>query len=275
MEIVLPRLVSVIFFSVMGFIWNCATGGNVSLALSFLLRGKCHESLYSMLCPHWIVGIVLPLPAVLHDGSIVSWTFFSLSVVVPYSLHFIYHNRTNEELRQYPIICYPHRRNNVIGRNDLNNERINTDTKFKSKSEFDDLLIYKMVRSSDDLDDSEQISTTKNSETISVSSFRMNHPKADLYTRLQNWSQWQWNFSSSSARETSVRLCAICLDEYKVGDTIAYSKNPNCHHEFHKYCILELLEMGKERKQGDCPICRNSYYEFLPDVELGKPTVVP
>jgi hypothetical protein len=53
----------------------------------------------------------------------------------------------------------------------------------------------------------------------------------------------------------SVQLCSICLDEYKVGDEIAYSKNDECYHAFHKDCIIEWL-----LKHGDsCPICRNKF----------------
>jgi hypothetical protein len=49
-------------------------------------------------------------------------------------------------------------------------------------------------------------------------------------------------------------FCTICYEEYVVGDDIAWSKNDQCHHEFHKHCIIGWLE-----RHDHCPICRNVY----------------
>ena len=269
-------LVMMFFF----FIWNFFIGGQVTLILSFLLRGKCHESAAILICPHWLVGFIVPVGMIssAHStkGRIFGILIVFVSVVVPYTFFFIYHNRTNEELRQHPLICLSCRRNNTIGNEYPDNDSDQIQVESKIKDELDDLLIYKKVRSSHDFDDIEQSSNTKNSDdgetTLHVVSFRTNHPKTDLYIRPTELSKSCPHSSAvnpSSVPVVSVKLCAICLDEYKVGDTIAYSKNPNCHHEFHKECIFRVLQLGKHRKEGDCPICRNSYYDFLQDVELG------
>ena len=50
--------------------------------------------------------------------------------------------------------------------------------------------------------------------------------------------------------------CSICLDSYQVGDEIGWSRNPNCHHLFHKKCIIEWLQ-----RQEHCPLCRHPFYK--------------
>ncbi len=52
----------------------------------------------------------------------------------------------------------------------------------------------------------------------------------------------------------SVQICNICLEEYKVGEKIGWSKNDECYHAFHKDCIIEWLA-----NHDECPICRNKY----------------
>lgn len=47
--------------------------------------------------------------------------------------------------------------------------------------------------------------------------------------------------------------CALCLDDYCVGDEVVWSSCPECKHVFHKECFLSWLSKGKKR----CPICRN------------------
>jgi hypothetical protein len=50
-----------------------------------------------------------------------------------------------------------------------------------------------------------------------------------------------------------LKVCSICSKEYVVGDDIAWSKNDQCHHVFHKDCIVKLLDEGHTK---NCPICR-------------------
>lgn len=52
----------------------------------------------------------------------------------------------------------------------------------------------------------------------------------------------------------SIQICNICLEEYKVGEDIGWSRNDECHHAFHKDCIMEWLA-----NHDDCPICRKKY----------------
>jgi len=48
--------------------------------------------------------------------------------------------------------------------------------------------------------------------------------------------------------------CALCIDEYEVGDTIVWSHDTTkCSHVYHKDCLLEWLTKGKKH----CPVCRS------------------
>lgn len=49
----------------------------------------------------------------------------------------------------------------------------------------------------------------------------------------------------------SSKSCAICLESYKDGDEIAYSRNKQCAHYFHLDCISDWL-----RCRDECPVCR-------------------
>ena len=48
--------------------------------------------------------------------------------------------------------------------------------------------------------------------------------------------------------------CDICLLEYRVGETVAWSPNLQCSHSYHEDCILDWLV-----RKPTCPNCRNNY----------------
>jgi len=54
----------------------------------------------------------------------------------------------------------------------------------------------------------------------------------------------------SAAQSTNRAACAICILDYKAGDTLKIL--PNCHHAFHKDCIVPWLT----ERSGHCPLCR-------------------
>lgn len=55
---------------------------------------------------------------------------------------------------------------------------------------------------------------------------------------------------SPSAAHSNRASCAICILDYKAGDTLKVL--PNCHHVFHKDCIIPWLT----ERSGHCPLCR-------------------
>jgi hypothetical protein len=69
--------------------------------------------------------------------------------------------------------------------------------------------------------------------------------------------------SSSTDSDNLVACCCICLEPYRVGDIVAWSKNSteNCLHVFHKDCIYLWLE---NPKHDDCPSCRSSILQPIP-----------
>jgi len=54
--------------------------------------------------------------------------------------------------------------------------------------------------------------------------------------------------------DNNSNMCDICLDTYTVGDEVCWSPNPECHHAFHKDCILDWLQ-----SHFTCPCCRRNY----------------
>ena len=50
------------------------------------------------------------------------------------------------------------------------------------------------------------------------------------------------------------KLCSICVEEYKEGDDIAWSKNEICSHVYHTECIVAWL-----MNHSNCPLCRNDF----------------
>lgn len=56
--------------------------------------------------------------------------------------------------------------------------------------------------------------------------------------------------SPSTAQSNNKASCAICILDYKAGDTLKIL--PDCHHVFHKDCIVPWLT----ERSGHCPLCR-------------------
>jgi hypothetical protein len=57
--------------------------------------------------------------------------------------------------------------------------------------------------------------------------------------------------------------CSICLERYKAGETICWSKTNECDHIFHSKCIQQwMIQNGNDH----CPLCRTNLmsYHFVP-----------
>ncbi len=50
--------------------------------------------------------------------------------------------------------------------------------------------------------------------------------------------------------------CSICLDDFKVDESVAQSSNSVCHHLFHEECIILWLSA---RRDAFCPYCRRPF----------------
>jgi hypothetical protein len=72
--------------------------------------------------------------------------------------------------------------------------------------------------------------------------------------------------------------CAICLEEYKEGESIAWASNPKCIHCFHEECFVEAFttrlakdeECNQASSSWSCPMCRQCFLST--DVEAPKST---
>jgi hypothetical protein len=65
------------------------------------------------------------------------------------------------------------------------------------------------------------------------------------------------NFSSRSTKANSKPECSICLDGYKTGETICWSKTNECDHIFHQGCIVAWMV-----DNDVCPLCRTNLMAF-------------
>jgi hypothetical protein len=223
--------VSLVFPGMYFLVWNGIVACPTIMAFSMLFRGKCDESKMILLCPLWLLGIwgiLVPIYfGLAYCGVSGALALGFVDVILPYSCW---------------AICF----------------REENDDSNKTK----EILILKKVVSQDDL----------MVEKDADESFRFNHPKSDLVIQRQRESNWLNKKSEAFTSESknpngnaemenvststtnSVQLCAICLEVYKVGQDIGWSRNPLCHHAFHKECILESL-----KARNSCPMCRNSY----------------
>jgi hypothetical protein len=80
--------------------------------------------------------------------------------------------------------------------------------------------------------------------------------KDDLFVESMRSLRGAMNIKTDRSTSSlySPKSCPICIEEYKVGDQIGWSRNTECHHAFHLDCILDWL-----MDNDDCPMCRRDY----------------
>lgn len=52
----------------------------------------------------------------------------------------------------------------------------------------------------------------------------------------------------------SPKTCSICIEDYKEGEDVCWSRSDDCPHVFHLPCMMDWL-----MKNNDCPLCRADY----------------
>ena len=94
-------------------------------------------------------------------------------------------------------------------------------------------------------DDSKVEDLEKQQEPVSVS-LKGQHPA--------NQEEDIVDYFGIEAQRDRGTACDICLLEYRVGETVAWSPNLQCSHSYHEDCILDWLV-----RKPTCPNCRNNY----------------
>jgi len=77
---------------------------------------------------------------------------------------------------------------------------------------------------------------------------------SQLTTSLRN----SLGSSAASMELYTTKSCFICLERYKVGESIVWSKNKECCHSFHENCMVRWLI-----DHDDCPLCRKDYLKIV------------
>ena len=81
-----------------------------------------------------------------------------------------------------------------------------------------------------------------------------------------NCDEIDFSMATNGKIQSISNCCAICLDRYSVGQTIAWSTT--CQHAFHLECIIASLAMRlkkSNRTELPCPICRQPFCYFPRD----------
>lgn len=244
-------------------VWNCAMANTIVSAVRMAFQGD-YSGLPIFCCPHWLIGIVVPVLA----GYSVGWSFLALSVlltiVIPYSFAVVILQTRGG--RQESSDNHPEIVEEVLATNDRNSmerrasvlaqiddflSRYGGSADAKERWDFDEeivdngfLIVKKAIRESKDA--KKAVSKDKKNPSYRAA----NVPKTDIYLPPAESGSSR---SSPSSRENEFS-CAICLEEYQDGEAIAWSKNKACHHAHHHKCLLKWLA-----DHEDCPSCRRPY----------------
>merc|ERR1712045_190567 len=62
------------------------------------------------------------------------------------------------------------------------------------------------------------------------------------------------NTTSREGENVDTLCCPICLDDFRIGDEVCWSKNEKCLHIHHLDCMMNWL-----MDHDDCPLCRQEF----------------
>mmetsp|Transcript_651 Transcript_651/g.1560 ORF Transcript_651/g.1560 Transcript_651/m.1560 type:complete len:358 (-) Transcript_651:26-1099(-) len=63
--------------------------------------------------------------------------------------------------------------------------------------------------------------------------------------------------------------CPICLEQYKVGETVVWSSNSSCRDYFHERCIISWLSKRRGGSDARCPCCRQHFVDDIFRAQAG------
>lgn len=141
---------------------------------------------------------------------------------------------------------------------------VNTASMDNNNSTFGSLcLILPIATGSKDRSDVEKGETTGQSNDDDEDTFvdceKADNTNSDCQTSNYDFpSRIEKKLKSTTAAQTRVvgGTCAICLENYKVGDVVNWSPNPSCTHVFHEECIMKCFTTSG---RSSCPVCRHCF----------------
>jgi len=91
---------------------------------------------------------------------------------------------------------------------------------------------------------------------------RVKHVKQQIVTKRVVTCQHNDSYDKDNNNDNNKRVCAICLEEFKLNDLVSWSKqntkNTVCNHVFHHRCILPWIV----QHSSTCPCCRCEYVTY-------------
>ena len=139
-----------------------------------------------------------------------------------------------------------------VGPNDLGENEIDNGTKVETVEEESenggDSFVDKIEEEgATTLNGDEETANEKSPKEVEVEPIP---PQADV-SEEEELAEDYFGISDPQDRGTT---CDICLLEYQVGDTVAWSPNLECRHTYHRDCVLDWLV-----RKPTCPNCRHDY----------------
>jgi hypothetical protein len=229
-----PTGAMLVIFSAFFICWNCMLAGPVLEGLWDIFHLRCTETVAILICPHWLIGILIPASLGYFTMGIGgSFLLTGICVGLPYGFVMLCRHRewsnpastatTPDSTTEEPVDV-----ESGIDPNSL--------TEIERRAYLERTLKFTKV-----------VEGSIRDTTEAEKSFRTEHPKSDIVVPRKCWEDHE----ASSTRDAN---CPICFEDYMENDSICWSPNPSCHHSFHKDCVIDWLMNNTE-----CPVCRRSY----------------
>jgi len=232
-------------FIPMGFflLWNALLCVPTIQAFSVILRGECNAEVIPsgvfLLCPHWLIGIVVPMGAArVYGVGVTGYAILSVAFAIPYSVGIVWEciacQRGERQCCPHPsaLSTFFNRQRGVQ----------NTDESVPRTQQERDVETTRDTQSSPNM---------MPDQTINESNEVDFAPNLDNRTNQEMRECIEKNLQT---KDFSARFCSICFDEFDAKENITISRNPECSHIFHRSCIMAWLE-----GHDNCPICRRVY----------------
>mmetsp|Transcript_21258 Transcript_21258/g.61876 ORF Transcript_21258/g.61876 Transcript_21258/m.61876 type:complete len:289 (-) Transcript_21258:356-1222(-) len=235
-------------------IWNMIICIHTVKACSGLVRGEFNEAAPTLFCPHWLVGIAIPMYVGYSWYGIAGLFFCMIPFIVPHALGILWLRYRGQQAHTAPgLHVEASGGQNEMSATQTTGRGGSSDLRGMTEEErtnyLDKILITKKVVKG------ESISFDPAGKSAS---YRSRHPKSDITVAHDEneKSIFDQVFSSVAGEndDNSAKICSICLEEYQEDEEICWSRNPECSHVFHKNCLVDWLVTDIS-----CPNCRTSY----------------